>query len=191
MFMLLAVNAGTEVTKFFSSLDWSKPTWDLFIILFFVVSAFLYGLSLGRDRIIGILISIYMGLAVVDTIPYITKKIQELGINQLFVFKITTFIAVFILLFFLLSRSAVMSVFGRRADNRGPLWQVVLFSFLHVGLLISIILSFLPAESLNSFAPLTRLVFATEGAHFFWIVSPIVAMILARKKERRKEEEEE
>jgi len=37
---------------------------DLFIILFFVIAAFLYGFSLGRDRIVAILVSIYMGLAV-------------------------------------------------------------------------------------------------------------------------------
>jgi len=182
MLTVLATNMGGEVSAFFTTLDWTKPTWDLFIILFFVIAAFLYGFSLGRDRIVAILVSIYMGLAVVDTIPYLTMKIQELGLNQLFVFKISTFIVIFILLFFLLSRSAVMSTIGN-SGGKGPFWQVVLFSFLHVGLLISIVLSFLPPESINDFAPLTRYVFATEGAQFFWILAPILAMVLARKKE--------
>ena len=124
-----------------------------------------------------------MGLAVVNTIPYITKKVQELGLNQLFVFKITTFVVIFILLFFLLSRSAVMGTIGK-SDSKGPIWQVVLFSFMHVGLLISITLSFLPPESLNSFAPLTRWVFASEGGQFFWIIGPILAMVLARGKNK-------
>lgn len=189
MFILVAANVGGEVGKFFQSLDWSKPTWDLFIILFFVIAAFLYGLSLGRERIIAILVSIYMGLAVVDTIPFITKKIQEFGLNQLFVFKITTFIAVFVLLFFLLSRSAIMNTLVKGGDSRGPWWQAVLFSFLHVGLLISIALSYLPPESLNSFAPLTRVVFASQGAQFFWIVGPIIAMVLSRSKDKKKEAE--
>jgi len=183
---IFAAAIGTEVSNFFTTLDWTKPTWDLFIILFFVVAAFLYGFSLGRDRIVAILVSIYMGLAVVDTIPYLTKKIQELGLNQLFVFKISTFIVIFILLFFLLSRSAVMNTISG-GGSRGPFWQIVLFSFLHVGLLISIVLSFLPVESLNDFAPLTRYVFATEGAQFFWVITPILAMVLAKNKEKEEE----
>lgn len=187
MFVLLAANVGEEVTSFFAKLDWSNPSWDLFIILFFVIAAFLYGLSLGKDRIIAILVSIYMGLAVVDTIPFLAQKIQELGLNQLFVFKITTFIVIFILLFFLLSRSAIMNTLGK-SDRKGPIWQVVLFSFMHVGLLISITLSFLPEESLNNLMPLTRMVFASEGGQFFWIIGPILAMVIARNKKDKDED---
>ena len=45
---------------FVTNINWAAPSWDLFIILFFIVAAFLYGLSLGRNRVIVILVSIYM-----------------------------------------------------------------------------------------------------------------------------------
>lgn len=161
--------------------DWSNPTWDLFIILFFVVAALLYGLSLGRDRIVVILVSIYMALAVVNAAPYIKDLETTISFNQAFAFKVSTFLGLFVILFFLLSRSALLRVFGE--GSRGAWWQVILFSFLHVGLLISIVLSFVPPEVNDHLAPLTRQIFTTEAARFAWILLPILAMAVVRNKE--------
>ena len=160
--------------------DWTKPTWDMFIILFFVVASFLYGLSLGRDRIIVILVSIYMALAVVNSTPYFNSFETTVSINQAFAFKVTTFLGLFVILFFLLSRSAILRVFGE--GSRGPWWQVLIFSFLHVGLLISIVLSFVPHEIRQHLAPLTRQLFTSELGQFTWIVLPILAMTMVKKE---------
>ncbi len=179
---MLAVSLTTATDtaqSFVATVNWSQPSWDLFIILFFVIAGFLYGLSLGRDRIIVILVSIYMALAVVNTAPYIGNLTTEVGVSSLFVFKISSFVAVFIALFFLLSRSALLSTIAN-SDSRGSWWQVLLFSFLHVGLLTSITLSFLPPASLDKLAPLTRTLFASEAANFLWILAPIVAMIVIK-----------
>ena len=179
---LLAVNltqTTTEAQSFVANINWAQPSWDLFIILFFVIAALLYGLSLGRDRVIVILISVYMALAVVNSAPYIGTFQTDIGINQFFVFRISAFVAVFIALFFLMSRSALMSTVAN-SDSRGAWWQVLLFSFLHVGLLISITLSFLPASASETLAPFTQKIFVSDGGRFFWIVTPILAMILLK-----------
>jgi len=161
--------------------DWTNPTWDLFIILFFIGASFLYGLSLGRDRIIVILVSIYMALAVVNSTPYLKNFETAISINQAFAFRLTTFLGLFVLLFFLLSRSALLRVFGE--GSRGSWWQVIIFSIFHVGLLISIVLSFVPAEISQHLAPITRQLFTSEIGKFCWIVLPILSMILIRKGE--------
>lgn len=169
--------------EFLAHINWAQPTWDLFIVLFFVVAAFLYGVSLGRDRIIVILVSLYMALAVVNTAPYLDvleKSSQEI-LSKIFVFKITGFLGVFIVLFFLLSHSALLRTIAA-SDERGPWWQVMLFSFLHVGLLISVTLSFLPPEAVGKLAPLTQRIFTEELSRFLWVAAPIVAMILVRRK---------
>ncbi len=186
---ILQSSAQSIQTKsFIANIDWSKPSWDLFIILFFIVAGFLYGLSLGRDRIIVILISVYMALAVVNTAPFIGNYTADIGINQFFGFRISTFVVVFIALFFLMSRSALLSTVAS-SDARGSWWQVLLFSFLHVGLLISITLSFLPASASANLAPLTQQVFVQDTGRFAWIVAPILAMVLikggAAEKRRR------
>jgi hypothetical protein len=147
-------------------------------VLFFLVTVFLYGLSLGRDRVIVILVSIYMALAVVNSAPFIKQVDASVNIGQWFAFKVTTFLGLFVLLFFLMSRSALQNTFGKLAN--GAWWQVMLFSTFHVGLLVSITLSFLPPDAVNALAPITRQVFASEMARFLWIVAPIGAMSLLK-----------
>lgn len=175
IFATSIANTGSLV----ANINWSEPTWDLFIILFFIIAALLYGMSLGRDRIIVILVSIYMALAVVNAAPLIGNMATEIGINQLFVVRITAFIALFVALFFLLSRSALLATVAN-TDSHGKWWQVIVFSFLHVGLLISITLSFLPAEASKHLAPFTQTIFVSEVGRFLWIVAPIVLMILLK-----------
>lgn len=164
---------------FLQSINWAAPTWDLFIAIFFIVAAFLYGLSLGRDRVIVILVSIYMALAVINTAPYLgdlSGKELSISFGQTFAFRVTLFFGVFIALFFLLSRSALSRTFG--SSGSGGLVQVILFSFLHVGLLISVVLSFLPSETAGHLMPITRDIFMSDLGRFLWITTPIVAMVL-------------
>ncbi len=169
------------IINWFNNLDLSNPSWDLLILIFFVVVSLLYGLSLGRDRIIAILVSIYMALAVVNTAPYLRQMQAEININNVFVFKVTTFLGVFLVLFFLLSRSGIMGTIAS-SDSLGRWWQVLMFSFLHVGLLISVVLSYLTPEATDKLAPVTQQIFTSDPGKFFWIVAPILAMILAKDK---------
>jgi len=168
------VKVGADLMSYLQRINWASPTWDLFIVLFFVVTVFLYGLSLGRDRIIVILVSIYMALAVVSNAPILGKLDANVNFGQFFAFKVTSFLGLFVLLFFLLSRSALLKTFGNLAS--GTWWQVLLFSVFHVGLLVSITLSFLPPDAIGHLAPLTRRIFASDTARFAWIVAPILSM---------------
>lgn len=179
---LLAIplsNTPSNVQNLVANVNWAQPSWDLFIVLFFIIAGFLYGLSLGRDRVIVILVSIYMALAVVNTAPFIGTLQANVGVSGIFVLRISAFLIVFIALFLLLARSALLQTIAN-SDTKGSWWQVMLFSFLHVGLLISIVLSFLPADAANQLAPLTRRMFASETARFLWIIGPILAMVLIK-----------
>lgn len=163
------------------SLNGKNPSWDLFLVGFFVVGAGLYGLSLGKDRIIAIMVSIYMALAVVAALPAFVLNIK---INSSFTLQITAFFAVFVVVFFLLSRQAVLNALS--PEGNGKWWQVIIFSFLHVGLLVSVTMSFIPAQFLNKFSPFTIWLFTSEWPHFAWIIAPIVAMIfIGRSKEEK------
>jgi hypothetical protein len=172
-----ASDATNAATSFASTINWAQPSWDLFIILFFLVAGLLYGLSLGRDRIIVILISIYMALAVVNTAPYVGALNAAGGASSVVALRVSGFLVVFIVLFFLLSRSALLKTVAS-SDTPGRWWQVILFSILHVGLLVSITLSFLPPGAASKLASLTQKIFVTDLARFIWIVAPIVAMVL-------------
>jgi len=125
-----------------------------------------------------ILITIYITLAVIGAAPFVDQLIPlESNPNNIFTYKIVMFLGIFVVLFFLLSRSAILRTLAR-SDAPGALWQVVVFSILHVGLLISITLSFIPEEHYVQFSQLTRDWFVGEGAVFFWIIAPIAALAL-------------
>lgn len=160
---------------FFGQLDFATPTWDVFLLLFFLIGALLYGLTLGRDRIIVIMVSIYMGLAVVTNAPYIRDLSAAVSVNNV-AFKIGTFLGVFVLLFFFLSKNALLRSLD--TGGGGRLFQTVLFSVLHVGLLLSVGLSFMPPEALGVFSDQTRMVFISDPAKFVWLVAPIAAMMV-------------
>ncbi len=170
-----------DLTTLINEFNLANPSWDLFIIFFFVLAAFIYGLSLGRDRIIVILVSIYVGLAIVNSAPYI-KDLANQARLDIFAFKATAFLGLFVLLFFLFSRSALLRALGS-SGYAGSWLQVIIFSFLHVGLLTSITLSFLPPESLTILMPITRTIFVSEPARFIWMVAPLLAMFLINEKD--------
>jgi hypothetical protein len=155
-------------------IDFSAPSWDLFLLLFFVIGALLYGLSLGRDRVMVIMVSIYMGLAVVTNAPYLKKLTATIAVNDM-ALRVGTFMGVFALLFFFLSRNALL----RSVDlgTSGGLPQTLLFSVLHVGLLISVGLAFLPDAALEHFSWQSRKVFLSDAGRFVWLVAPIAAMM--------------
>lgn len=168
--------AGSETVNIDAALqkvNLANPTWDLFLVGFFVVGALLYGLSLGKDRIISIMVSIYMALAVVAALPDFVLNIK---VNESYTVQITAFLSVFIVLFFLLSRQAVLNSLA--PSGEGKWWQTLVFSVLHVGLLVSVTLSFMPIQILSRFSPLTQYLFTNEWTKFGWIAAPIVAMIL-------------
>lgn len=173
------------LSNIFSGLNWQVPSWDLFIILFFILSALIYGMSLGRQRIIVILIAIYMSLAVVDYAPIVENFLKDRGMGDFFLFKVTTFLGAFLILFFLLSRSALLKVFGG-GNHQGSWWQVMLFSILQIGLLISVTLSFLPTTITDHLSPFTHEIFINDTAKFLWIIAPILAMIIIRSPKRRR-----
>jgi hypothetical protein len=174
-----------SVNSLFASLNWQTPSWDLFIILFFVLSALIYGMSLGRQRIIVILISIYMSLAVANYAPVLENFLKDRGVGDFFLFKVTTFLGAFLFLFFFLSRSALLKTFGG-GNHDGSWWQVMIFSILQIGLLISVTLSYLPANVTASLSDLTKQIFINDTAKFLWIIAPILAMIIIRAPKRRR-----
>jgi hypothetical protein len=172
------------VVSFFTSLNWANPTWDIFILLFFVVGALLYGLSLGRDRVIVILVGIYMALAVVTNAPALTSMNLAVNLNDNYVLRISFFLGLFVVLFLMLSRSALLKTIGR-SNAPGSWWQTIVFSILQVGLLISVTLNFLPREMTQGLTEVTKNIFMSDQGRSAWLILPIVFMIFAPKHRDR------
>lgn len=174
--------------QFLAGLDFNTPSWDLFIFLFFIIATFVYGFTLGRSRIMVLLVSTYMALAVVHaaTLPGSvlggsTTQSVTIGSSPFFIVQITAFIGLMLLIFFFLSNSALRRAFAA-ADIQGKPWQIVAFSVAHAGLLVACVLSFIPQES-ASLMGFTESVFGSPTALFFWTLAPIILMMFVKDPE--------
>ncbi len=172
-----APSVSRDFLHMLSVVNWSAPSQDLFVVVLFIVTVFLYGISLGRGRIVVVLVSLYMAFAVMVSAP-IPGAIYGVNVGQFFAWKVLAFLLLFGVLLLLVSRSALMRVVSHMAAPNW--WQVLLFSILHVGLIVSISLSFLPPEFLRNLAPITKMIFANDVARFAWIVAPMLGMLLLR-----------
>src|SRR3989344_6536651 len=114
-----STEAVSRFNAFISQTNFNEPTWDLFIIIFFLAAAFIYGLTMGRERVVVILMGIYIGFAVVTAAPFLGDiQVQGLGVENVFAFRIAVFLFTLIALFFLLSRSGFMaSLSGSRSPG--------------------------------------------------------------------------
>ncbi len=166
-----------------TSVSWFTPTWDLFVILFMIVAGFLLGLSLGRNKLLILLISIYSGIAVINFFPF--GDIFELPkTDENFVYPIAVFIVTIILFFFLLSNSALNRTFKRTGDKSVIL--IFIFSLFCIGLILSIVLSFFPKDLIATFNPITQTLFMARLSKFLWALVPILGMAVIGRRKKRK-----
>ncbi|MFA5021533.1 MAG: hypothetical protein WC508_00415 [Patescibacteria group bacterium] len=177
-----AAFSGKDLWFSFLGINWVTPTWDLIILLFLIISVLIYSFTLGRDRIVAILISTYLALAVTTNLPFMDKLAAWLNQTHIFGYQISAFLIVFAVLFLMLSRSTLTQMISNLS---GSWWQVIILSLLQVGLLISIILSFLPPSVSNSLSDFTKIIFTSELGKFCWIVLPILALVFFQRRANR------
>lgn len=159
-------------------INWSVPSWDVFIYLFFIVGVVLYGIALGRERVLAVLISIYVGLAISSNLPLLNEKTAaKFGLSSVFTFKLLVFAVILVLTFYAFSRVGVLDSLSASSK----ISHIFIFSLCQVGLLVSVILSFLPRAVIETFLPITRYLFTTDLARSLWILAPLLAMFFAKK----------
>ncbi len=175
----LAPPTATQVSVNLSNpIAGSLTQWDMMLLLSFGAVSLLYGLSMGRRRTLVMLVSVYMALAITQAIPDVVLNVS---LNNQFALQLSAFVGIGLLLFFVLSRSALLKMFG--GDDDGGKWtQTVLFSLLFGGLVLTVSLSFIPPAWLLQFSPSVLQVFSNPWAQFGWIAAPVIAMIVIGRK---------
>jgi hypothetical protein len=166
----------TDANQIMQNFNWHNPSWDLFILLFWAVASVFYGFSAGRGRIISLLMSLYIAKLFVLQAPWLTNTLnQTLPSTLTSLQQLVSFLIIFIILFVLLSRYA----FRTSADGRHftAIPFAIVFAFLQVGLLINTILGYLVISG-KTFSDLITLIFLSPGANIFWLVAPLVFLII-------------
>lgn len=166
---------------------WSNPTWDLILVFALLASGFFYGIMAGKRRIAATLLYTYIALALSSALPLgrwfgSQTSFAPSSEMDLFFMKAGAFLMIFSLLAFFLG--------SRRAKGMAPAsawWEIFILSFLQVGLLIHLVLGFLPQDKIKLLAPLTKNVFTNPDFHIWWLAAPVAILIFLRRLESREE----
>jgi hypothetical protein len=175
-----AIKLLNTVESLIHGFNWHNPSWSLFIILFWLTAGVIYAFAAGRGRILTILVSVYMAKLLVIEAPFLTQALSHhINTTVASLQQLATFVILFLLLFLFLGRYA----FKTSADGRQLTSFVfgIIFSVLQVGLLINIIISFLPDAVKSTFDPLIQFIFIQYPASFLWLIAPIVFLMLLGK----------
>jgi len=163
----------------------SASGWDVFIVLIFLIAVLIYGLFLGRNRMIVILISSYFSFLIVQNIPWWKlSSVGWLGLEQdpSSSLRIILFLGVILLFYFLIPRSILTSTFRLKKRGLASWWQLLLIAIVQVGFLSMVIFSFMPQQALANLGSVIKKLLIGPEAQFVWITLPILAIVLMRKK---------
>ena len=150
-----------------------------FLIVIFLL---LYGLSLGRTRAIISLLGIYIAYALQALFPYFSELHNTLRLApDMYMTRIALFFAFYFVIFAILNRSLVRH---RLTMKEFSVFWVSLISLLQLGILLSIILNFVPIDKLTIFPENLLGYFAEQRALFFWLTAPVLILLMMRREKR-------
>lgn len=171
------------------NINLSEPTWDLFILGFFILGVALYGFALGKSRLVVNMMAIYVAMAIARGLQTIPEVTSQLEIGQLFTLQLTVFTVAFLGCYYLFSRKSPL---GRVANTsrKENIIHILVYSIGHVGLILVTVLSFIPQASNAEFSPLTQTIFMSPIAQYIWLLIPIILMIVYPENIKRRSYEE-
>lgn len=147
-------------------------TQDIMLALFVVFVSFVYGMVIGRHRMMTALINTYVSLALVNAIP--KKMFTDYDSKVLVFFILLVGLTIFSKRFFDLTLSG---------SGSGFLWRVFSMSFLQIALILSIVLSIIPKTVALGYVSGDALDYLVSGwAPFIWMAAPLVYMFFIYKR---------
>lgn len=157
----------------------SNPTWDILLILFFFAAIFIYGLVVGRNRIIVLLLASYPAAMVNQYLPYPVGFLEKLNVWQNFFIHSFLFFILVLLIFWILSKPG----FSRKELSKKT-GQILFLSFLNVGLWANVIFGYILTlkPEVVRLAPLNQLLFSSNLAHFAWFIIPIFILYFFERR---------
>lgn len=161
------------------SVSLTNPSWDLFVILAFVAGIGFYLLRRGGERAFWILLSTYISYAIITRLVLIERflgwKMQNATTD-----KVMIFLIMILVVFFIVSKSVFVPAF--RQGSRKAWFRTFIMSFLQIGLIVSLIVSFLTPQEVKNLSIFLRYFFGQDGAQLFWFLSPLAAIFLLKEK---------
>jgi len=142
------------------------------LLIFIALVSFVYGMLLGKHKLMTVLINIYVAFAVVSVIP----KAMITDYNE----KMLIFLGILVVMTILDKRFFDISFSGA---GSGFLFRVFSMSFLEIVLVLSIIFSYTPAKiALTYISSDAYKYLTTDWMPLVWMAAPLVYMFFIYKK---------
>ena len=145
---------------------------DLMLLLLIMLVSFVFGMFIGKRRLVTVLINIYVSFSILMVVPkaYLTSYTMAL-------------IFFYVLLI-------VLTIFGDKlfeitisGSGSGFLGRVFAVSFFEVVLLVSITLSEIPKKEALAYVSKTAYGYLTDpNFQFLWMVAPLALLFLIHKR---------
>lgn len=158
-----------------SPINIANPTWDTFLVLFFIIGTLIYSFFASRERLAVVLLSTYSAIAILTATPILRDYLAALPVVEGIPYRVGIFLLLFFVLFTLLSGHMAL-----RSDTPQSWINGLLLSFLQVGLLISVTLSLIPSEVFST--QFVRSFFTDDLPRSIWMLAPVAAMVLMRRR---------
>ncbi len=152
-----------------------KTAQDITLFLIIALLSFVFGMFIGRYKLITILINIYVAFAIMMAVP--AQYFAD------YTMKLIFFAAGVIILTLISKRLFEIYISG---SGSGFLWRVFVMSFLEVVFLISIIISIIPKKVALGYVSKTAYGYlASDNARLIWMIMPLAFMFFIHKKLNR------
>ncbi|MFH1129535.1 MAG: hypothetical protein V1686_02250 [Patescibacteria group bacterium] len=153
-------------------------SWEMIVFLFLFAGGFLLGLMIGKDKLFLMLLGGYVSSAIISIVP-IKKLLPDFfKAEENFVVMIVLFLLLIGIVYLLFSKSILKA---RRKANRA-IFQAFFYGIFLVGIVVSMIFSFLPADLISKFSSLPLEVFNTTLARIIWFIVPLIFIGIFRSK---------
>jgi len=151
------------------------PSWDLFVIIFFVVIAAL-GVMLGRSKVLNVLVGSFVGYVVATELGTLAHNLittySKTANISLFIVKAVLFFATILVL------NSKTELVGKGGDD-GLSIVTSIYGVLAGGFIATALLSFLEAAEKTKILNNSSLLVQIDNLKIFWIIGPVVFMIFA------------
>ena len=158
----------------------SHPTLDAAFIFGLLAAALFSAFAAGRRKIVSAIMVFYMAIAIFAALPA-ERVISSLGLRNAWWGPAALFLVLFLLL--------VLFLGARRAGGfaSGAWTQTLFLSIALMGLVGHSALSLLPANKTALFGPWIRRIFLDPSVHIWWLILPVVLLIIIRRLAMRDE----
>ena len=162
-----------NITLLFSKLGLpAQMSQNVMLIIFIALISFVYGMLLGKHKLMTVLINIYVAFAVVSVVP----KDLIADYNS----RILIFLGILAMMTILDKRFFDISFSGA---GSGFLFRVFSMSFLEIVLVLSIIFSYTPIKVAMGYISADAYTYLVTGwAPLVWMAAPLVYMFFIYKR---------